>query len=185
MNTIALVDPRKLAQVIDLLKDQLDLAQVEFLKGRWLHQVQYWDQRSRTARWKYFSLRAVTVIGSVSIPVLTTVTTQAGISPVIASIVASVVAASATWEGVASYGQIWLEKRRAAELLKVEGWLFFQLADKYAGLTYKAAFPPFAAEVERLIAKEVGEYVGVFDLGAEIKRAAQLNELLQTTKTHS
>lgn len=37
------------------------------------------------------------------------------------------------WEGVANYGEVWREKRRAAELLKVEAWQFFQLADKYQG----------------------------------------------------
>ena len=74
------------------------------------------------------------------------------------------VAGCAAWEGVANYGEIWREKRRAAELLKVEGWQFFQLCGKYqdAG-TYQKAYPRFAIEVESMIALEVGEYLGVFD----------------------
>ena len=76
----------------------------------------------------------------------------------------AIVAGCAAWEGVANYGEIWRGKRRAAEMLKVEGWLFFQLCGKYqADGTHKKAFPRFAAEVENMIAREVGEYLGVYD----------------------
>ena len=154
MPKVALVDVTRLGQAVDLLVEELGSAQIEFMKARWLHQIQYWDQRSRDARWKYFALRGVVVVlGGVSIPVLAT----AQASLVLASLVSAAVAAAAAWDGVANYGQIWLEKRRAAELLKVEGWLFLQRADKYAGLTYQVAFSAFATEVERQIAKEVGE----------------------------
>jgi hypothetical protein len=65
---------------------------------------------------------------------------------------------------VANYGEIWREKRRSAELLKVEGWQFFQLCGKYqADGGHKKAFPHFAAAVEEMIAREVGEYFTVFD----------------------
>jgi hypothetical protein len=73
------------------------------------------------------------------------------------------VAANAAWEGVANYGETWREKRRAAELLKVEGWQFFQLCGKYDGEgSHERAFPRFAGEVENMIAGEVGEYLAVF-----------------------
>ena len=150
MPKVALVDVKRLGHVVDLLVEELGPGQIEFMKARWLHQIQYWDQRSRGARWKYFALRGVVVLGGVSIPVLA----AAQASLVIAGIISAAVAAAAAWEGVANYGQIWLEKRRAAELLKVEGWLFLQRADKYAGLTYQVAFATFATEVERQIAIE-------------------------------
>jgi hypothetical protein len=64
---------------------------------------------------------------------------------------------------VANHDEIWREKRRAAELLKVEGWQFFALCGKYKddGI-YEKAVPRFAAEVETMIAKEAGEYLAVF-----------------------
>ena len=73
----------------------------------------------------------------------------------LAAVLGAIVAAAATWEGVANYGPIWLlAKRRAAELLKVEGWLFFASAEKYVVVSSTVAFPAFAAEVEHQIAKD-------------------------------
>ena len=65
------------------------------------------------------------------------------------AIVGAVVAGSAAWEGVANYGDTWREKRRAAELLKVEGWQF-----------------------EAMVAKEVAEYLSVFDSSVAQARSA-------------
>jgi Protein of unknown function (DUF4231) len=182
MTHLPLVDSKALAQVIDHFAGSFSDSQKGFLKSRWLHQVRYWDNRSRDARRKYFALRGITVLGSVTIPVLTSlglVTSPRTTFAIAAAIIAAVVAASATWEGVANYGQIWLEKRRAAELLKVEGWLFFASADKYADMAPETAFPTFAAEVERQIAKEVGEYVSAFDPSQATKRASQFVDLLK------
>ena len=182
MNKIPLVDVKQLGAAIELLGGDLGAPQIEFMKARWLHQIVYWDQRSRDARWKYFGLRLIMVLGGVSIPVLLSLGAQ---DPsryalaVAAAVISAAVAAAAAWEGVANYGQIWLEKRRAAELLKVEGWLFMQRADKYAGPDYKTAFPIFAGEVERHIAKEVGEYVASFDVEAATARVAQTSKLLE------
>ena len=66
---VPLVQEDQLIAVIDLLKGSLTDQQIAFIKNRWLHQVIYWDQRSREARYKYFILRSLTVLGSVAIPV--------------------------------------------------------------------------------------------------------------------
>ena len=182
MPHVPLVDVEKIVAAIDLLGKDLEPRQIEFIKSRWLHQVEYWDQRSRGARWKYYGLRLVMVIGGVSIPVILNVGPDflGGRPPaMIASVVSAMVAAAAAWEGVANYGQIWLEKRRAAELLKCEGWLFIQRADKYAGQTVQIAAALFAAEVERQIAKEVGEYVANFDVEAATTRVSQTAKMLE------
>ncbi len=178
MPNVPLVDVTRLAKVVDMLVEELGPGQIEFMKARWLHQIEYWDQRSRDARWKYFALRGVVVLGGVSIPVLAT----AQASLVLAAVISAAVAAAAAWDGVANYGQIWLEKRRAAELLKVEGWLFLQRADKYAGLNYQVAFSAFATEVERQIAKEVGEYVAGFDVEAATARVSQTFKMLDAAR---
>lgn len=181
MPKVPLVDVEQLTAAIDALAKELPPSLIEFMKTRWLHQVIYWDQRSRTARWKYFGLRLIMVLGGVSIPVLISLGAEdpsRRLLTLAAAVVSAAVAAAAAWEGVANYGQIWLEKRRAAELLKVEGWLFLQRADKYAAHSRQVAFTLFAAEVERHIAKEVGEYVASFDVDAATARVSQTAKLL-------
>jgi len=182
MPQVPLVDVQKIVAAIDQLGTELEPRQIEFMKSRWLHQVEYWDQRSRNARWKFFGLRLVMVLGGVSIPVILSVGPElmGGRSPaIVASVVSAIVAAAAAWEGVANYGQIWLEKRRAAEILKCEGWLFLQRADKYAGQSFQIAAAIFAAEVERQIAKEVGEYVANFDVEAATVRVSKTQKLFE------
>ena len=160
-----LVSREELEKVIDSIKDLEPYR--EFLKTRWVGMVMWWHGRSVDARWKYFLLRAVVVAGGVSIPVLSALSMQDGwerLFSIIISCVGAVVAGCAAWEGVANYGEIWREKRQAAELLKVEGWQFFQLCGKYQeDGTYQKAYPRFAGEVETMIAKEVGKYLEVFD----------------------
>ena len=181
MPNVPLVDVQKIVAAIDQVGKDLEPRQIEFIKSRWLHQVEYWDQRSRNASWKYFGLRSVMVLGGVSIPVLLSVGPEflGGRAPLVASVVSALVAAAAAWEGFANYGHTWLTKRRAAELLKCEGWLFLWRADKYAGQTFQAAAPIFAAEVERQIAKEVGEYVANFDAEQATARVTQAAALLK------
>ncbi len=144
----------------------------EFLKGRWVAIVMWWHNRSIEARRKYFLLRGIVIAGGVLIPVLSALNMHPGwelYASMALAIVGAIVAGCAAWEGVANYGEIWREKRRAAELLKVEGWQFLQLCGKYedagndTNAQYKKAFPRFAAEVESMIAREVGEYLAVFE----------------------
>ncbi len=179
---VPLVQEKEISETIDLLKGPLTENQILFIKKRWLHQVVYWDQRSKASRFKYFRLRAVTIGSSVAIPVFTSLaiiySTQKVFS-IIATILAAVVASAAAWEGIANYGQIWIEKRRAAELLKVEGWLFFELADRYSKGSYADNFPSFASSVENLIAKEIGEYVAVFDTSKARQRLEEFEELIK------
>jgi hypothetical protein len=161
---VPLVDKAQLAEFIDQLP-QVDESQKRFLQTRWLGQLLWWDDRSREARVKYFRCRAIVIATGVAIPALSAVPeawVQAGVSKAVIAGLGAIVAGLTAWEGVANYGEVWREKRRAAELLKVEAWQFFQLADKYQGKSRSDAYSLFAGEVERLIAKEVGEYVAVF-----------------------
>ena len=139
----------------------------DFLKQRWLKMVIWWHNRSIEARRKYFLLRKAVVVGGILLPVLSALSmnnTFAPYAPIAIAIVGALVAGCAAWEGVANYGEIWRDKRRSAELLKVEGWQFFQLCGKYKDEEdHKMAFRHFAGEVEDMIAKEVGEYFAVFD----------------------
>lgn len=149
-----------------------------YMTARWIGMVMWWHERSVDARGKYFALRAVVVIGGTAIPVLATIGIAAEWrtgAAIATAIVGAVVAAAAAWEGVANYGDTWREKRRAAELLKVEGYQFIELCGNYDrfrdgsddSTSYGRAFPSFAAEVEAMIAREVGEYLSGFDRSIE------------------
>lgn len=169
-----LVNRKELEQFIekiDKLKPYSD-----FIKNRWLKMVIWWHSRSIRARKKYFLLRAIIIIGGVLIPVLSALEkftffdTYGGIAT---AAIGAIVAGCAAWEGVANYGEIWREKRRASELLKVEGWQFFQSCGDYEkyGENHKAAFLHFAASVENTIAKEIGEYLTVFNPSMDQNKA--------------
>lgn len=146
---------------------QLELSHELYLKRRWADMVIWWHSRAKDARWKYMLLRAMVVVGGVLIPVFSAITMNASyheIGTIATAIVGATVAAAAAWEGVANYGEVWRDKRRAAELLKVEGWQFLQLSGKYQmDDTLKTAFPLFVNEVETMVASEVGEYLKTFD----------------------
>jgi hypothetical protein len=174
-----LVTRPELEQFIDKIKALAPYG--DFLKKRWLKMVMWWHNRSVEARRKYFLLRRIIVIGGVIIPVLSALNMNSRLAPyatIAIAMVGATVAGCAAWEGVANYGEIWREKRRAAELLKVEGWQFFQLCGKYQTQgnasdeeKYREAFPRFAAEVENMIAKEVGEYLAVLGPSLDQNRA--------------
>lgn len=178
-----LVTRRDLEKLLDDV-DELEPYR-PFLQKRWIGMVMWWHDRSVEARRNYFLLRGLVIAGGVSIPVLTTLSLLGGAwttGTVIAiAVIGAVVAGCAAWEGVANYGEIWREKRRAAELLKVEGWQFIQLCGKYEPATpsasvkasYELAYPRFAADVEAMVAREVGEYLSMFDPSVEqAKKAA-------------
>lgn len=72
-----------------------------------------------------------------------------------------VVAICAGLEDLFSFGDIWREKRAAAELIKIEGLRFFQLAGEYnqARKTHADLYPVFVARVEDIIVSEVKDYI--------------------------
>jgi hypothetical protein len=64
------------------------------------------------------------------------------------------------WWDFRARGDIWREKRAAAEIIKSEGFSFFQLADTYSQFgSHKEAYRTFAQNVEQLIRNEIKEYI--------------------------
>ena len=120
-----LVTREDLTKLVDSFADVSEYD--EYLKRRWIGMVMWWHSRSTIARRKYFGLRAIVVVGGVFLPVLTTLSARPGwqLDTTLAiAITGAIIAAAAAWEGVANYGDVWRDKRRSAELLKVEGCLF-------------------------------------------------------------
>jgi len=75
-------------------------------------------------------------------------------------VISSIVAICAGLESFGGYGDIWREKRDICEVIKSEGFSFFQLTNDYSkNKNHKAAYPLFAAKVEELIRSEVKEYL--------------------------
>ncbi len=161
-----LVDEEELRKLIDGL-DLKDKQRNEYLKARWLNYVLWWDSRATIARRRYFALRSAVVIGGALIPALVGLRELVVWGPQswifsVASILASlVVAICAGVESLFGFGEIWREKRAAAELIKSEGFRFFQLTGDYrnAGKSHADLYPKFAAKVEDIIASEIKDYV--------------------------
>ena len=161
-----LVNEQELKALIDGL-DLKDKQKNEFLKARWLNYVLWWDSRASGARWRYFALRIAVVIGGALIPALVglrelNVWAERAWIFSVASIIASlVVAICAGVESLFGFGDIWREKRVAAELIKIEGFRFFQLTGDYkqAGKSHADLYATFAAKVEEIIEREIKDYV--------------------------
>jgi len=146
--------PEEFSEVIHAL--DMDDSQKTWLRYRWLDQLCWWENRAKRARWMYYALQSTVVVGGVCSSAL------AGLQapPYITSSVAALVAISAGLAGLFHYGEVWRQKRRAAELLKIEGWQFFQLSSAdYAGKTHNEAYPIFADRIERLIRGEIKDYI--------------------------
>lgn len=164
---IPLVDIEALKAEINKLQD-LDDEQKHSLENRWLHMVRYWDQRSRKSRRKYFAYRTIVLIGGVLIPALVSLQTSnlvadkyKGLIQFAAIVTGLLIAIAVGVEEIFHYGEVWREKRKAAELLKIEGWRYFQLAGPYRKATHKVAYPDFAANVEVMIEREIKHYMVV------------------------
>ncbi len=146
------------------LISQLGLSplQQEFLRGRWLDQVRWAEGKADRAQWWYRRLRLITITGGVIIPALVGLNVAGTVSQAIRWSVFGlglVVALAAAIEGFFHYGDRWPHYRRLAELLKSEGWQFFQLTGTYADAgDHTAACPRFAARVEEVIQHDVGTF---------------------------
>ena len=135
-----------------------------YINARWLKYVEWWDCRSRSAKWKYQWMRGLVVVAGALIPAL--VGLRELVEPshawifAVASIIASlVVAICAGLESLFGFGDIWREKRMAAEIIKSEGFSFLQLAGVYAEFSsHGAAYKLFAENVEDLIRHEIKDY---------------------------
>jgi hypothetical protein len=160
-----LVDIDKLRELLEKL-DLGDPQRNAHLEARWLQYVDWWDSRASKSKRKYLGLRSTVVIGGALIPAIVGSREMTALQPyaawfAIASIIVSLlVAIAAGLDSLFGYGDIWREKRNAAEMIKSEGFSFLQLVGKYAPFkTHREAYHPFAANVEDLILKEIKEYI--------------------------
>jgi hypothetical protein len=144
-------------------KLELDDLKKEFLRSRWLDQVSWMEGRANHARDWYYRLRLCTIIGGLIVPALVSLTAggQLGASVIrwVTFSVSLLVAVSAAVEEFFHYGERWRHYRRTVELLKIEGWLFFQSGGLYNGKSHADAYPTFAARVEETLQQDIDVYI--------------------------
>ena len=143
--------------------DDLGSLQKDFLTRRWLDQILWMEGAATRAQARYYSLRLVTVVGAVVVPVLVGLNLSGDVGAAVAWVAVGlslVVATSAAVEEFFNFGQRWRHYRRTVERLKAEGWLFFELVGDYVSENgHAGAFPRFAARVEDLLREDVDVYV--------------------------
>lgn len=149
-------------ELIDLV-DVTDL-QKRFLRSRWLDQVLWTETKAPREQRRYHVLRVTAIAGGVVVPALVSLNIQGtaydGVRWV-AFALGLLVALAVSLEGFFRFGERWRHYRRTAELLKMEGWQFFELAGPYQGLDHRAAFPSFAARTEAIMQRDVDAFISV------------------------
>lgn len=158
--------PVWLKKDINSVIESIDLSDLQkhFLRSRWLEEVLWMESKAHNARmWHYF-LRLVAIIGGVIVPALIGLNpsdrSASDILRIFTFAISLVVAISVAVEGFLRYGERWRHYRRTVELLKVEGWQFFQLGGPYRTYgKHSEAYPFFAEKVEERIQQEVDVYI--------------------------
>jgi hypothetical protein len=154
-----------LKQDLGALIDALPLSDLQrrLLCARWLDQVVWMEGRADAARGRYYVLRLSAIIGGVIIPALVGLDVSGRSDSVfrwIAFVLGLIVAIAVAVEEFFRYGERWRHYRRTVEVLKAEGWQFFQLSGPYAGLQDHArAYPMFAERVEAMVRHDVEVYI--------------------------
>jgi hypothetical protein len=142
---------------------QLPELRRRFLRSRWLDQLLWVEGRATRNRNRYYFWRLITILGGVTVPALVTANLAgSGRAPLywVTFAVSLLVAVSAAVEGFFRYGERWRHYRRTAELLKTEGWQFFQLTGHYRRHTTTAgAYELFASRVEDILQQDIDAYI--------------------------
>lgn len=150
-----------LNQLIDAVN--LTDLQKRFLKSRWLDQLMWMESSAKKAQMRYYLLRLMCIIGGVMIPALVGLDMDDKMNEFIrwmTVLLSLMVAVSAAVEAFFQFGERWRHYRRTAELLKIEGWRFFQLCGPYQNAdSHEAAYPVFAGRVEETFQGEVEDYI--------------------------
>lgn len=134
-----------------------------FLRSRWLDQMLWAEGRANLARSRHYVLRLIAIVGGVIVPALVSLNVQTPVAPAVSWVTFTIslaVAISLALEGFFRWGERWTHYRRLSELLKSEGWLFFQLTGPYEESgTHAKAYPEFAKRVEAIVASDVETFI--------------------------
>jgi len=157
---------------------ELDERQKHFVRFRYLDQLDWLERKARGSQRNYYRLRIFAIVGGLVVPALVSLNIQEGRMRDWVSyttvVVSLLVAVALAVENFFHYGNRWRHYRLTAELMKSEGWQFYELTGPYAGTaSHRDAFNVFSGKVEALLAADVDTYVnrvvreGQQDGGAE------------------
>jgi len=149
-------------ELIELL-DVTDL-QKRFLRSRWLDQVVWTERKAPREQRRYHALRVIAIAGGVLVPALVSLDVGGSAARAVRWVafgLGLLVALAVSLEGFFRFGERWRHYRRTAELLKIEGWQFFELAGPYLGMDHRSAFPSFTTRTEAIIQREVDAFISV------------------------
>lgn len=144
---------------IEVKIDNLELTptQKDYVRDRWLSQTRWASRKAAGAQRWHRILRLTTIVGGVLLPALVGLD-EPGLDWVVFGL-GLVVALTAAVDGFLHFGDRWPHYRRMSELLKSEGWQFFELAGPYAAApTHGEAYRTFALNVETLVRDDVDEF---------------------------
>jgi hypothetical protein len=143
--------------------DELGLSDLrkQMLRSRWLDQVIWVEGQAYRARNWHYGLRLTAIIGGILVPICVTVSQLPSLAWVtwVATALGALVAIASAVEGFFHYGERWRNYRNTGELLKIEGWQFFQLSGPYGRSSHAHAYEKFAARVEEIISSDVQTYI--------------------------
>lgn len=146
-----------LGSLIDALGELSDL-QKHLLRSRWMDQVMWMEGKAADAQKRYYVLRLVAIVGGVIVPSL--VSLNLPYLRWLTILVSLLVAISVAVEEFFHFGERWKHYRGTVELLKIEGWQFFQLSGPYKSYAnHGDALKVFAERVEDTIKHEVNVYI--------------------------
>jgi hypothetical protein len=146
-----------LGSLIDALEGVSDL-QKHLLQSRWRDQVMWMEGKAADAQKWYYVLRLAAIVGGVIVPAL--VSLNLSYLHWLTILVSLLVAISVAVEEFFHFGERWKHYRSNAELLKIEGWQFFQLSGPYKSYAkHIDAYPVFAERVEDTIKHEIDVYI--------------------------
>ena len=143
---------------------ELSDLQKQFMKSRWLDQLMWLEGRADKNKKQYYRLRLITIIGGVIVPALVSLNLdgsngQNNIQQILGWIafgLSQAVAISAAVEEFFHYGDRFRQYRNTAEIMKIEGWQFFQLSGPYRNAqSHAEVYTDFAQRVENIIKSDV------------------------------
>jgi Protein of unknown function (DUF4231) len=148
---------------------QLEETQKSYLRSRWLDQVLWMEGRATHNRNWHRRLRLTSIVLGVLVPVLVTLDgSDLSIfnlslknnlkGPTI--VLSSIIAISAAVEEFYQFGNRWYSYRKSSELLKTNGWQFFQKGGQYkSSKSHQEAFPAFVEQIEAIVQRDIEIFV--------------------------
>jgi hypothetical protein len=166
MDTVSNTTPLEhLKQQFEQMIDGIALGDLQkrFLRDRWLEQLLWFESKATANQRRYYVFRLVTIVGGVIVPALVSLNVrQNNVADTLAWItfsVSLVVAIAAAMDGFFGFGERWRSFRRTAELMKADGWQYFELSGPYAAPDHAAAFARFTAHTETLIQQDLKAFI--------------------------